>query len=428
MRDAHFIMLTLVIATLVHTLLTMGELMSTERSGVEGGERGGEVSVWHACEEVVLAAKTATLEADPLVAVCAMLLATPLEETSEEVNNIVTGNLTISAVLGAMRDPNAPPLSFPGPPRNLRRFLRPPLPTLPHRPTLIFVASSGRTGTRALSVLLSAALATTNTTDTARGGAAGACLHEGHPLLAHTALRLPLILSYGSRAAMKLPPIAASLARCTGEPCFYCETSNYFVKSWLDVALDTWAATSEAPADVRILILRRPLRHVLRSMVDLHWFGGLGTITGPFLYSVHSPLALLSPPPRSTSDRDLDLPSKAISMLFDVVARQEALRAEVREGGRWPGARLHSLDWAAVEAGGATRERALDDLAAFLGIQIDEAARRTLDARSNSRSNLKAKPEARLSTDEAEQLLRTALRDDYAHLPTTLRQIIDDLI
>ena len=44
-----------------------------------------------------------------------------------------------------------------------------------------------------------------------------------------------------------------------------------------------------------VIIVRRHMATVLKSMVDLNWFGGLGRECGAFLYSTNSNISFIRP-------------------------------------------------------------------------------------------------------------------------------------
>lgn len=70
-------------------------------------------------------------------------------------------------------------------------------------------------------------------------------------------------------------------------------------------------------------MLRRHVAAVVKSMVDLNWFGGVGRECGAFLYSVNSNISIVRPLAR---DVDMDHFDKAIGHVFDVEARAQLFR------------------------------------------------------------------------------------------------------
>ena len=45
----------------------------------------------------------------------------------------------------------------------------------------------------------------------------------------------------------------------------------------------------------KILVIRRHMAAIVKSMVDLNWFGGIGRECGKFLYSVNSNISIIQP-------------------------------------------------------------------------------------------------------------------------------------
>lgn len=189
------------------------------------------------------------------------------------------------------------------------------------RPPFIFAISSGRTGTKFFEQLFSSARNVL-------------CFHELHPLMSHEYLRRPLWETYHERMSVKAAAIAGRIA----EPNWpantsFCDTSNYFIKSWWDVAIDRFAA--DYP--IVVVVIRRHMAAVLKSMVDLGWFGGRGKVAGKFLYTANSNVSFVQP---LLADEEMDHFDKALTHLFDVEAKAQFFK---RRFARHPNVRVHEI-------------------------------------------------------------------------------------
>jgi hypothetical protein len=189
------------------------------------------------------------------------------------------------------------------------------------QPPMIFAISSGRTGTKFFSQLFSSAKNVL-------------CFHELHPLMSHEYLRMPLWETYHERMSVKAAAIAGRIADPNWPPhTSFCDTSNYFIKSWWDVAIDRFA--SEYP--IIVVIVRRHMAQVLKSMVELGWFGGKGKQCGKFLYTANSNNSFVQP---LWADEEMDHYDKALTHLFDVEAKAQFFR---RRFARHPNVRIHEI-------------------------------------------------------------------------------------
>jgi len=189
------------------------------------------------------------------------------------------------------------------------------------RAPLIFAITSGRTGTKFFSQLFSSAKNVL-------------CFHELHPLMSHDYLRAPLWETYHERMSVKAAAIAGRIGDRNWPPqTSFCDTSNYFIKSWWDVAIDRFAA--DYP--IIVVIVRRHLAQVLKSMVDLGWFGGKGKVVGKFLYTANSNNSFVQP---LLADEEMDHYDKALTHLFDVEAKAQFFK---RRFARHPNIRIHEI-------------------------------------------------------------------------------------
>jgi hypothetical protein len=189
------------------------------------------------------------------------------------------------------------------------------------RPPFIFAISSGRTGTKFFQQLLSTARRVQ-------------CFHELHPLMSHDYLRLPYWETYHERLSVKAGAIAGRISELSWPAgTAYCDTSNYFIKSWWDVAVDRFAA--DYP--LVVIVIRRRMADVLKSMVDLNWFGGVGRTCGKFLYTANSNISFVQ---SLAADEEMDHYDKALSHLFDVEAKAQFFK---RRFGKHPNIRVHEV-------------------------------------------------------------------------------------
>ena len=183
----------------------------------------------------------------------------------------------------------------------------------PHGPdvlkgkSLIFCASSGRVGTHYLAELL------------------GSCdrvfaVHEAPPYMIGShlkrVLREPLSDSYEQRR-VKAAALRATLA---GLPrgSVYAETNHMFVKTFHDVVINEFP-----PGSIQVVVLRRSLDRVLKSLLELGYFTGADTDWPLWMY-VPEGAALLARPPRPI--QQLDDVDRAIGYLFDIEARLQQFR------------------------------------------------------------------------------------------------------
>jgi hypothetical protein len=189
------------------------------------------------------------------------------------------------------------------------------------RPPFIFAISSGRTGTKFFQQLFSTARRVQ-------------CFHELHPLMSHDYLRLPYWETYHERMSVKAGAIAGRIGELSWPSgTAYCDTSNYFIKSWWDVAVDRFAADHP----LIVVVIRRRMADVLKSMVDLNWFGGIGRACGKFLYTTNSNISFVQ---SLAADEEMDHYDKALSHLFDVEAKAQFFK---RRFGKHPNIRIHEV-------------------------------------------------------------------------------------
>jgi hypothetical protein len=232
------------------------------------------------------------------------------------------------------------------------------------RPPFIFAITSGRTGTKFFQQLLSTARRVQ-------------CFHELHPLMSHDYLRLPYWETYHERMSVKAAAIAGRISDVSWPVgTAYCDTSNYFIKSWWDVAIDRFAA--DYPFIV--IVIRRRMADVLKSMVDLNWFGGIGRPCGKFLYTANSNISFVQ---SLAADEEMDHIDKALSHLFDVEAKAQFFK---RRFGKHPNIRIHEVCLEQVTSSVDAAKRFL----ASLGLEPTPATDLVLSSsETNSRADKK---------------------------------------
>ncbi len=221
---------------------------------------------------------------------------------------------------------------------------------------LIFCASSGRTGTHYLAQLL-------GTADHVHA------VHESPPyMIGHhlqAVLDRPLHTTYDERR-IKAVVLRATLA---GLPPHYvlAETNHMFIKTFHDVVLNEFD-----PQGISVLVLRRSLDQVLKSLMDLGYFTADNSHWASWMHLPHGANVLARPPEPIEQLDDID---RAIGYLFDIEARLQRFVTDhpgldvvevslgdisTPEGGRelLTKLRLRATERTAAIAGSATNVRA----------------------------------------------------------------------
>lgn len=220
-----------------------------------------------------------------------------------------------------------------------------------HRP-VAFVATSGRSGSQFLSELLN------QSQDIfAR--------HEPRPTMTGPFLQAvmtrPLEDSYEWR---RLKIVAVNLALLTrGKHRLVAETSHMFIKTFWDVVLGYYT-------ELRVIILRRDLAQVLKSCVELGYFGDANDYWRRWM---HVPGVEGEYTEALAPDQHMDQYDRCIAYLLDIEARLQRLRHRLR-----PEQRLE-IDLADL--------RSRDGLERLFGFLTARPPRREMDStKSNQRA------------------------------------------
>jgi hypothetical protein len=174
---------------------------------------------------------------------------------------------------------------------------------------LIFCASSGRSGTHYLAQLIGSA-------DNVHATHEAPPYMIGHHLRA--VLEHPLHETYEQRR-IKATVIRATLAGMPGNIA-YAETNHMFIKTFHDVILNEFD-----PKGISVVILRRSLDKVLKSMLELGYFTP-DNADWPLWMHLPQGSQLVAQTPQPI--QELDDIDRAIGYLFDIEARQQAFASE----------------------------------------------------------------------------------------------------
>ena len=171
----------------------------------------------------------------------------------------------------------------------------------------IFCISSGRSGSNYLAELLGTAREVVS-------------FHEPEPTMTAEYLEMVNSQPYSDTKVLrqtKAETVNPMLAALRSDK-VYCETNHMFIKTFFDVVIDNIET-------IDVIILRRDIRQVLRSFIELKYFSDGNTEWSKWMTS---PNAVTSAVPAIAPDEQLDQYDLCIAYLIDIEARAQRFKME----------------------------------------------------------------------------------------------------
>jgi hypothetical protein len=171
----------------------------------------------------------------------------------------------------------------------------------------IFCISPGRSGSNYLAELLGTAREVVS-------------FHEPEPSMTAEYIEMANSKPYPATKVYRQTKLEAinKILSSLGSNKVYCETNHMFIKTFFDVVIENIKTTD-------VIILRRDIRQVLRSFVELKYFAEGNTEWPKWMTS---PNAVTSALPAISSDEQLDQYDLCIAYLLDIEARAQRFKTE----------------------------------------------------------------------------------------------------